>query len=173
MDFTFQAGDLTAEQIPDAETEALQPLLERCEDFHQLSYGRPALVDQARRIPAERPPNLTPGQGHLFALKTAAGDVVGLLEALRDFPAPGEWYLGILLLAPEVRGQGRGEGVARAYEGHVRAQGGRLLRLAVLEQNEAAHRFWTRMGFQPEKWVGPLEQGLKQNRLLRMTKALG
>ncbi|RKH44420.1 GNAT family N-acetyltransferase [Corallococcus llansteffanensis] len=173
MDFAFQAGDLTAEHVPDSEAERVQPLLERCEDFHQLSYGRPALPDQARRIPTGRPPDLAPGQGHLLALRTAAGEVVGLLEALRDFPAPGEWYLGILLLAPEVRGQGRGEAVVHAYEAHVRAAGGRLLRLAVLEENEAAHRFWTRMGFQPEKWVGPLEQGLKLNRLLRMTKQLG
>lgn len=173
MDFAFQAGDLTAEHVPDAEAECLQALLERCEDFHQLAYGRPALPDQARQIPTGRPPELAPGQGHLLALRTATGNVVGMIEALRDYPALGEWYLGILLLAPEVRGQGRGEAVVQAYESHVRAAGGRLLRLAVLEENEAAHRFWTRRGFQPEKWVGPLEQGLKLNRLLRMTKQLG
>ncbi|CAM3849238.1 GNAT family N-acetyltransferase [Corallococcus sp. ZKHCc1 1396] len=173
MDFRFQAGELTAERVPDTEAERFQPLLDGCEDFHQLTYGRPALPDQARLIPSERPPGLVSGQGHLLALKTATGEVVGLLEALRDFPTPGEWYIGILLLAPQVRGQGRGQAVLHAYEALVRASGGTRLRLAVLEQNEAAHRFWTRMGFQPENWVGPVEQGLKRHRLLRMTKALG
>lgn len=173
MTVVFQAADLTAQAVPDAETETVQPLLERCEEFYQLTYGRPALPDQARKFPEGRPPKLTPGQGHLFALKTADGGLVGVIEALRDFPAPGEWFLGLLLLAPEARGQGRGEAVVRAYETHLRANGGRLLRLVVLDRNEPTHRFWTRMGFQPEQWVGPIEQGLKLNRVLRMKKELG
>ncbi|RKG84748.1 GNAT family N-acetyltransferase [Corallococcus sp. CA049B] len=169
----FQTADFTAEPVDDSETHVLQPLLDRCEDYHQLAYGRPALPDQARNIPNERPPTLAPGQGHLFALRDAQGGLAGMLEALRDFPAQGEWYLGLLLLAPEARGQGRGEAVLNAYADYVRANGGQLLRVAVVEHNEVARRFWTRMGFQPEQWVGPIEQGLRWNRVLKMTKALG
>ncbi|NBD08617.1 GNAT family N-acetyltransferase [Corallococcus silvisoli] len=172
MAIVFQAGDLAAEAIPDAEAGSMQPLLERCEDFLQLTYGRPALPDQARDIPSGRPPGLAPGQGHLLALRTADGGLAGMIEALRDYPVPGDWYLGILLLAPEARGQGRGEAVVRAYEAHVRAHGGRRVRLAVLEQNTPAHRFWTRMGYLPEEWMGPKQQGLKFNRLLRMSREL-
>ena len=169
----IRTADLTAEPVGDSDTHLLQPLLDRCEDYHQLVYGRPALPDQARSIPSERPPGLAPGQAHLIALRDAQGGLAGVLEALRDFPAQGEWYIGLLLLAPEARGQGRGEAVLSAYEAHVRANGGRLLRLAVVEHNTAARRFWERMGFQPEQWVGPIEHGLKWNRVLKMTKALG
>ncbi|MFP2899899.1 GNAT family N-acetyltransferase [Corallococcus sp. 4LFB] len=169
----FQTADFTAEPVDDTQTHLLQPLLDRCEDYHQLAYGRPALPDQARNIPSERPPGLAPGQGHLFALRDAQGGLAGVLEALRDYPAQGEWYIGLLLLAPEARGQGRGEAVLSAYEAHVRANGGRLLRVAVVEDNTAGRRFWTRVGFQPEQWVGPIEQGLKHNRVLKMTRALG
>lgn len=35
MAIVFQAGDLTAVAIPDAEAESTQPLLERCEDLLQ------------------------------------------------------------------------------------------------------------------------------------------
>ncbi|WP_404371163.1 GNAT family N-acetyltransferase [Corallococcus coralloides] len=173
MTVVFQAGDLTAESVPDAETGIVQPLLDRCEDYHQIAYGRPALPEQARNIPNERPPTLAPGQGHLFALRDAQGGLAGMLEALRDFPARGEWYIGLLLLAPEARSHGRGEAVLNAYADHVRANGGRLLRVAVVEHNEVGRRFWTRVGFQPEQWVGPIEQGLRMNRVLKMTKALG
>jgi GNAT superfamily N-acetyltransferase len=168
----FTAADLTAELVPDAETHVLQPLMDRCEAYHRLAFGRPALPDQARNIPNERPPGLAPGQGHVFALRDAQGNIAGLLEALRDYPAQGEWYIGLLLLAPEAQGNGRGEAILHAYETHVRAHGGRLLRVAVVEHNEVGRRFWTRMGFGPEQWVGPIEQGLLKNRVLKMTKAL-
>ena len=173
MTVLFLAADLTAERVADVDVECLQPLLARCEDYHQLVYGRPATEDEARRMPLDRPPGLTPEQPHLLALRDMHGRSVGVLEGLRDYPSPGEWYLGVLLLAPEVRGQGRGEAVLRAYVDWMRAEGGRLLRLAAVEQNEAGRRFWARMGFQEEKWVGPLEQGLRMNRLVRMTRTLG
>ncbi|WNG21245.1 GNAT family N-acetyltransferase [Cystobacter fuscus] len=173
MTVLFRAADLLAERVADADVECLQPLLEHCEDYHQVVYGRPATEDEARRMPSERPPGLTPEQPHLMALRDTHGRSVGVLEGLRDYPSPGEWYLGLLLLSPEVRGQGRGEAVLRAYVDWVRAEGGRLLRLAAVEQNEAGRRFWARMGFREEKWVGPLEQGLRMNRLVRMTMTLG
>ena len=56
---------------------------------------------------------------------------------------------------------------------HDLGQGVRLLRLGVAEPNPEALRFWTRVGFCEEKWVGPLEQGLLTYRVLRMSKPLG
>ena len=50
MTVVFQAGDLAAESIPDAETEVVQPLLERCEEFYQLTYGRPALPGSSPEV---------------------------------------------------------------------------------------------------------------------------
>ncbi len=168
----FQAADLTAERVADADVDLFQPLLERCEDFYQRCYGRPARPDEAKQMPLERPPGLGPERGHLFALRDAGGVLVGILEAVSDFPSPGEWYLGLMLLAPEARGHRRGEAVIRAYEDWLRGQGVRLLRLGVSEPNPAARRFWTRVGFREETWVGPLEQGLLTYRVLRMSKPL-
>ena len=168
----FQAADLTAERVADADVELFQPLLERCEDFFQRCYGRPARPDEAKQMPGERPPGLSPERGHLVALKDASGGVVGILEAVSDFPSEREWYLGLMLLAPEVRGHRRGEAVIRAYEDWLRSQGALLLRLGVAEPNPSALRFWTRVGFHEEKWVGPLEQGLLTYRVLRMSKPL-
>ncbi|NMO21775.1 GNAT family N-acetyltransferase [Pyxidicoccus fallax] len=166
----FQAADLTAEHVPDADVELFQPLLEHCEDFFLRCYGRPANPDEAKVMLTERPP--TAGGGHLTALRDSGGKWVGILESVFDFPAPAEWYLGLMLLAPEVRGHGRGEAVIRAYEAWLRGQGARLLRLGVAEPNPDALRFWTRMGFREELWVGPIKQGVLEYRVLRMSKAL-
>ncbi|MFP2910809.1 GNAT family N-acetyltransferase [Pyxidicoccus sp. 3LFB2] len=168
----FQAMDLTAERVADADVDLFQPLLERGEDFFQRCYGRPARADEAQQMLLERPPGLGPERGHLAALRDRQGALVGILEAVSDFPSPADWYLGLMLLAPEVRGHGRGEAVIRAYEDWLRGQGARLLRLGVAEPNPPALRFWTRMGFREEQWVGPLEQGLLTYRVLRMTKPL-
>jgi GNAT superfamily N-acetyltransferase len=168
----FRAADLTAERVSDDDVDLFQPLLERCEDFYQRCFGRPARPDEARQIPLERPPGLGPERGHLVALRDAEGALVGILEAVSDFPSPDEWYLGLMLLGPEARGRGRGEAVIRGYEDWLRGQGARLLRLCVSEPNPAARRFWTRVGFRDETWVGPLEQGLLTYRVLRMSKPL-
>jgi len=172
MSPVFQAADLTAERVADADVELFQPLLVRGQDFFHRCYGRPARPDEAKQMLLERPPGLKPEQGSLVALRDTVGQLVGILEAVSDFPAPDEWYLGLMLLAPEVRGQGRGEAIIRAYEDWLRGQGARLLRLGVAEPNPSALRFWTRMGFREEKWVGPLEQGLLTYRVLRMSKPL-
>ncbi|MCP3141392.1 GNAT family N-acetyltransferase [Pyxidicoccus xibeiensis] len=168
----FQAMDLTAERVSDADVDLFQPLLVRGEDFYQRCYGRPAREDEARQIPLERPPGVGPERGHLVALRDARGHLVGILEGISDFPNPGEWYLGLMLLAPEVRGQRRGEAVIRGYEDWLRREGARLLRLGVAEPNPDALRFWTRVGFREEVWVGPLEQGLLTYRVLRLSKPL-
>jgi GNAT superfamily N-acetyltransferase len=136
--------------VSDADVDLFQPLLECCEDFFQRCFGRPAREDEARRMPLERPPGLGPERRHLVALRDSGRRLVGVLEGVSDFPAPGEWYLGLMLLAPEVRGKGRGEAVLRGYEDWLRREGARLLRLGVSEPNPDAHRFWTRVGFHDE-----------------------
>jgi GNAT superfamily N-acetyltransferase len=78
-----------------------------------------------------------------------------------------------MLLAPEVRGQRRGEAIIRGYEAWVRSEGAQLLRLAVSEPNPAAHRFWSRVGYLEEQWVGPVKMGELTYRVLRMSKPLG
>jgi len=103
----FLAADLTAERVSDDDVDLFQPLLERCEDFYQRCFGRPARPDEARQIPLERPPGLGPERGHLVALRDAEGALVGILEAVSDFPSPDEWYLGLMRLGPEARGRGR------------------------------------------------------------------
>ncbi|MBF5045205.1 GNAT family N-acetyltransferase [Aggregicoccus sp. 17bor-14] len=163
----LEARPLLPEQLP-----LLQALLQRCDDYHQLVYGLPARPDEADQLVRGRPSEVTEAQKHLWGLFRADGTLGGAMDALSDFPGPGEWYLGLLLLEPELRGGGRGRALAQAFELHVRRSGGHLLRLAVAEQNAKALRFWTREGFVQEARVGPRLLGARESYLLRLKKLL-
>jgi len=163
----LEARPLRPEQLPQ-----LQALLQRCDDYHQLVYGLPARPDEAHELLRERPPQLREDQKHLWGLFTPEGALGGAMDSVSDYPGPGEWYLGLLLLEPALRGGGRGRTLAQAYETYVRKAGGHALRIAVAEQNVAALRFWKRLGFTEEARVGPKLLGARESYLLRMKKPL-
>jgi ribosomal protein S18 acetylase RimI-like enzyme len=163
----LEARPLAPEQMP-----LLQALLQRCDDYHQLVYGLPARPDEAEELVRDRPPQLREEQKHLWGLFLPDGSLGGAMDSLSDFPGPGEWYLGLLLLEPGLRGGGRGHALAQAFETYVRRSGGHALRIAVAEQNVAAMRFWKREGFVEEARVGPRLLGARESYLLRMKKLL-
>ena len=165
-------ADLEARPLQPEQQPLLQALLQRCDDYHQLVYGLPARPDEADELVRERPPGLREDQKHLWGLFTPEGALGGAMDSISDYPGPGEWYLGLLLLEPSLRGGGRGRALAQAYETYVRRAGGHAVRIAVAEQNVAALRFWKRLGFSEEARVGPRLLGARESYLLRMKKLL-
>ena len=59
----------------------------------------------------------------------------------------GEWMVGLVLLAPEARGQGLGKGIHAFLCEQVRRQDGRKLLIGVVESNRRAMRFWQSAGY--------------------------
>jgi ribosomal protein S18 acetylase RimI-like enzyme len=169
---TLRARDLTALPLLPPELPLLQALLERCDDYHRLVYGRPTQPNEAELVLQGRPPGLREDQLHLWGLWRADGALGGVLDFLTDFPAQGQWYLGLLVLEPQLRGGGRGEALVEAFEGYARTHGARGVRVAVAEQNVAALRFWQRRGFGQEARVGPVTLGAQEGFLLRLHKTL-
>ncbi len=90
---------------------------------------------------------------------------------IRDFPKAGEWYLGLLLFEPTLRGRKLGDRVYHRLEEWVRAQGGSAIHLIVEEVNPGALRFWERMGFEVRGMGKRLLKG-KECVFLRMTREL-
>ena len=163
---------LTARRLDEKDTAALQALCEACIEFHVLIEGRPARPDEAQHLMAELPPGKTLTDKFFFGLFTPRPRLCGVLDLLRDYREPGEWYLGLLLLEPGARGQGLGGRVVRAAEDWVRSQGGRLMRLAVAEQNEGGLRFWERQGYRVEKRFPPRRMGERDTVLLELEREL-
>ena len=83
----------------------------------------------------------------LLGLYAADGTLAGVLDVIHDYPVPGEWFLGLLLLDPQWRGQGLGTAVVRAAEAWAAQGGARAIGLGVVEVNVDALRFWQRLGY--------------------------
>lgn len=149
----------------------LQELYESCRSYFELVTGAPPGPDEADALLEALPRGKAREDKFVIGFFDAPGHLIGVLDAIRDYPQRGEWYVGLLLLGPASRGRGLGERVYRRLEDWVRAEGGRALHLIVQQSNPDALRFWERMGFEV---AGMGKQVLKGRELpfLKMTRSL-
>jgi ribosomal protein S18 acetylase RimI-like enzyme len=158
-------------RLDDRRAGDLQDFFERCRDYFQLVTGQPPSPTEARELLAAAPKGKTLDDKFAIGLFDAPGHLVGILDVIRDFPRPREWYLGLLLFEPTLRGQKLGDRVYRRLEEWVRAQGGQAIHLAVEEVNPAALRFWEREGFEV-RGMGKRHLKGRESPFLRMTREL-
>jgi hypothetical protein len=86
----------------------LQGLCERCSAYFELHDGAPPGPTIGEEEVVALPEGKTLGDKFLFGIRSATGELVGVLDLIRDFPAPGEWWLGLLMLDPRERSAGLG-----------------------------------------------------------------
>ena len=150
----------------------LQAFYEGCADYFELVTGQPPGPNEAQDLLTSLPRGKTHDDKFVIGLFDAPGHLVGILDVIRDFPKPHEWYLGLLMFEPTLRGQKLGDRVYHRLEEWVRELGGKAIHLIVQEQNPKALRFWERMGF-VVKGMGKQELKGRENVYLRMTRKLG
>ncbi len=107
-----------------------------------------------------------------LGIYSPAGRLVGFLTTPPDYPAMGDWYIGLMVLDPDARGRGLGEAVYRAFETWVASQGGRRILLSVVDDNARGRNFWERMGFMPLRVVPPRVHGEKTQGMLEMERRI-
>jgi len=132
----------------------LQALFDRCADYALIVDGEPFSPTAGEDVFHSGPPGKALDDKFVFGLVDVGGDIVGLLEGMRDYPEEGIWWIGLLLLAPEVRGQGVGRKLVERFIEYARSQGAESLMLGVVVQNRAARRFWEQVEF---TWVRTTE----------------
>ena len=125
----------------------LQGLHVRCAQFIEETTGHPLRDDEAARLLAILPPGMSLADKQVLGLHRD-GEMVGVVDLLRGHPGPTDWYLGLLLIAPEARGVGLGTAVVDEIVKRVVAEGGRALHLIVRENNPRALAFYRRHGFE-------------------------
>lgn len=127
------------------------PLVEefytRAADYWLLADRRAPDRQKAQDFFTDCPPNCDPAASHRLGL-FVDGALMGLAELSFGWPAPGDAYLGLQILAPEARGRGLGRALLAEVETRARAAGAPQLYLAVLEANPKGRAFWAREGFQ-------------------------
>ena len=147
----WEIADLRAAPVTAENAGAVQRLLETDPTYFELVQNGPPGPAEAQSLSSALPAGKTYEDKFILALSDAAGEIVALIDLIRDYPEPGHWYLGLLFVAPDRRGAGLGARIVTDIEAALRAEGAVRLRMAAIERNTGALRFWLRQGFREER----------------------
>jgi RimJ/RimL family protein N-acetyltransferase len=151
---------------------ALQGFLELCADYNQLVSGEPPSSSAAQNLLTECPPGRSSDDKVVIGISTADGCLVGVLDAMRDYPQEACWWVGLFLLDPSRRNQGLGRQIYQSFERWVGQHGVKYILLGVIEENEKAYRFWQSMGFEVVEKQPAHQIGLKEQIVITMVRDL-
>jgi GNAT superfamily N-acetyltransferase len=172
QDSLFLIEPETAVWIGPDQMADLQALLERSADFFELVEGQPPGKYAAQEVAAGGPPGWTLDKKFLIGIYGQAGAMIATIEGIRDYPETGTFWIGLMIIDPDHRGQGLGERMLRGFEGWALAQGAAWVGLGVAESNLKAYRFWQRMGFEQTSVTGPVQMGHREQKIFRMKKRI-
>ena len=170
--FEIDVPGYAVRSLKPEEAELLQRLYDQCTDFALVVEGEPFSPTAAQAEFRSIPDGKSLGDKLMFGLINPQGEIVGLLEAVQNYPDETTWWLGLLMLAPELRGQGVGREVLRGFSEYVRLRGGKAIMLGVVEENRRAYQFWQRMGFGMVRRTEPRRFGKKMQPVYVMRRMI-
>jgi len=129
-------------------------LYARCTDYFMLQDGEPATLADAIDLFRDVPDEKSSADQTVMGWRGENG-LIAVGAILRDYPSDGVWYLGFMIIDSAARGQGIGRSIYDTIKQWAAARGAQEIRLAVLEANEAAERFWRSLGYRELRRVGP------------------
>lgn len=126
---------------------ALQELFNRAADYFTLVTGAPPATDEAPRAFVAGPPTKSVNDKRVLGIFAADDTLVGVLDALTDWPEDGEWTMGMLLLDPAHRRRGLGAAMLAEYERWAAEEGATRFRTAAVSHHADAISFLERAGY--------------------------
>ncbi|MDQ7843351.1 MAG: GNAT family N-acetyltransferase [Armatimonadota bacterium] len=168
----FRTGAWSAAIIAEQDVPALQELFEQSQEYFELEFGLPPGPSEAHSTFIALPEGKHYEDKLLIGLFEADDILAGVLDVIRDYPAAGEWSIGLMLLHPSRRRQGVGSEVFSAFEKWAASQGARRIRIGVLEHNQQALRFFQRVGFDIIEKQPPKKFGVKESGVVVMQRIL-
>jgi GNAT superfamily N-acetyltransferase len=163
QDVLFEVPRFDVKQLLQKDNDILLALLQKCSDYIQLVTGSLPTESAAHSLLTDCPEGKSPDDKLVIGFYTEEEVLVGLLDIIRDYPYQGDWWIGLLLLDPEFRGQGLGECIYASTEKWLKQYGAKKIYLGIVEQNQEAYRFWRKVGFepvesQPSKTIGKADR---------------
>ena len=152
--------------------EPLQRLFDQCADFALLVEGEGVNPSAAQEIFQLLPAGKSLTDKFLYGILDRNQAVVGVLEGICDYPDKTSWWIGLLMLAPEVRRHGLGRKIIDAFSEYVRSNQGTAIMLGVVEENQVAYRFWQGLGFELVRHTEPRQFGRKIQKVYIMRRNL-
>jgi GNAT superfamily N-acetyltransferase len=140
-------GRFSTRRLRPPDLPALQALFARAADYFVIATGAPPALDEAERAFVGGPPSKAVSDKQTIGVFDETRTLVGVLDAIPDFPADGTCTIGLLLLHPAVRGRGLGAAVLAAFEAWMTRRGARRLRTALVTHHAAGLAFLRRAGY--------------------------
>lgn len=140
-------GAFSTRRLGPPDLPSLQALFTRAADYFELATGRPPAADEAERAFVGGPPSKAVSDKLTVGIFDAATTLVGVLDAIPDFPADGTCTIGMLLLDPDLRGRGVGTAVLAAFESWMRGADTARFRTAVVAHHARGIAFARRAGY--------------------------
>jgi GNAT superfamily N-acetyltransferase len=138
---------------------AVQSLFVEAADYFELATGAPPGPDEAQRAFVAGPPTKAVEDKRIIGVFDGGDRLVGVLDALVDFPGGGEWTMGMLLLDPRHRGVGLGRAVLEQYESWAAACGARRLHTALVAHHGRGIHFLEAAGYTRRREVKDYDAG--------------
>ncbi len=137
-------------RLTNADLPRLLHLCRSCADFYELVEGQSPNDDTAAEIVGPLDAKYALGTKHVWGVEKE-GALIAVAELFESYPSAHDWYIGLLLIAPEHRRQGIGAQLCAALVRWMGQRGAALVRLVVHQQNPGARAFWERQGFTVER----------------------
>jgi ribosomal protein S18 acetylase RimI-like enzyme len=145
--FDIDLQDYSVRLLSPGDTESLQELFEQCRDYFLVVDGQEPTPNAAKEEFDSVPSGKSLNDKLVFGIIHNHENLVGVLDCLREYPDESTWWIGLLLLRPNVRNQGVGQMVVHSFKSYVRSNGGQAVALGVVQDNQRAFGFWKKLGF--------------------------
>lgn len=147
-------------------------LYARCIDYFMLQDGEPATLADAIELFWDVPEEKSAVDQTVMGWRGENG-LMAVGAILRDYPSNGVWYLGFMIVDAAARGKGIGRSIYDVIERWAVDRGAQEIRLAVLEVNGAAERFWRSLGYRELRRVGPDTFKARSHHRVELCRLLG
>lgn len=144
----FEIKNYFAKQLTvEKDTADLQRLCEDCSDYYIMMSDKPPASTEGKDLFHDMPPNVDAKNKLLIGIYNQSNRMVGFIDMIKDFPEKETWFIGQMMIIPNLRNQGLGRETLNAYQSWAKDNGVKTIGLSVIEKNENAFRFWSTMGF--------------------------
>ena len=150
----------------------LQQLFDRCPDYAEIVEGEGVSPTAAEELFQSLPPGGSFSNKLVAGIFRRGGEIGGVLEGMRHYPEENIWWIGLLLLAPDMRNQGVGRTLLEAFIDFARGNAGKAVMLGVVEDNTRAYRFWSKNGFEMVRKTEPRLFGKKNQPVFVMRRKI-
>jgi len=137
---------VTIRELNKSEVSQLQKFFEDSKDYFLLTEKREPSKDEAENFFNELPEGKTITDKLLLGI-FEGGNLVGILDFIKDYPEKRQWYIGLFLITPKVRKKGLGSNIFRAVENELKKENVGSIVLSVESDNTKGISFWQKFGF--------------------------